>query len=192
MKLIILLFMFTISCPLLADRLGPSTSAFEKAPPLPQTYSGSVENCQQFSKLHFEDEINKHLKYKSDAYILHSQIDLNLDGICEIIAYQQYTCGTGGCGLSIFKDTEQGFKEIEFDNFDFRGGVTYLEPKNGWLQMSTYSQSGWCCQTSTFVSFIDGKYRLIRKDNFKATELESHSDYIGTDYFYDEDRAHAK
>lgn len=147
-------------------------------PDSPKKYNGDPKNCQKISEIEFLDTMNRDIKYKDEKYRVSSQIDLNLDGVCEILAYQKYVCGSGGCSSDAFQLVNNSYKHIG-SGFN---GVTLLEPLNGWLQASSYGKNGWCCHTLTFISYINGKYQSVRRDVYRAKDSDDHKESPNQEY----------
>lgn len=183
MVVMVLIFFTIFSVNTLAD-VGvdwPDTEEMSKAPAWPKEYVGNVNECEK-----------KEIKLSTD-YVINSHIDLNLDGICEVIAYNPDLCGKW-C-------VHEGFQIVE-DDYQYIGdidiyGITYLEPYNGWLQIqsSSYSGSTYYFHLHRFESSnlsgnsiyallnrLETGYKLVRSDEFDWDDSLGKTAYVGTWY----------
>jgi len=140
----------------------PDSAELAKAPPWPKKYDGNPFKCMPVSEEAFLKQVNP--KGETDPFRVERQIDLNMDGTCELVAYQPSMCGKW-CGYVAFLLRDGNFVNI--------GGVIlseYLEPDKGWLQLKAASYTG-----STYFYFLfrfDGQqYRIVRRDEFKTVPV---------------------
>ncbi|VAW78335.1 hypothetical protein MNBD_GAMMA15-378 [hydrothermal vent metagenome] len=154
----------------------PSEQELSKAPTWPSKYNGNPRLCNKPNEELFYKYQNDVGYVDEEAYEIDSYIDLNLDGICEIIAFQRMYCGNKECGYIAFQVTKQGVKDL--------GQVAlgdFLAPLNGWLQIRSRSYTG-AHYSIHLVKFINGSYRFYRSDRFEYFEKNNQTKYIKTDY----------
>jgi len=188
-KTILFLFVYLPLC-LLADMdPGPDSYELSKAPEWPKPYAETTSNnANQSCKRpdNYKSAINKlNENEDSESFLFDARqfIDLNLDGKCEVILLQKYTCGTSGCGTSV------GI--FEGDKIKFIGGsrlhFTLLEPYGGWLQMEGWGRSGMTRRTRSLFRFNGKEYAVFRTDTWDS-EKQGKMMYQGTEYnkYYNE------
>jgi len=164
----------------------PEQDEIDKAPETPAAIDVDVTNCQA-------PDFEKFLKVmRSKGYVGDDEfrmsnvgnMDLNRDGICEIIAFQRVYCGSGGCSNVAFQIDGNDYKYIGMGPSRFH--IAFYVPHNGYLQFRDASYTG-TSYSYHYYRFEDGQYRRWRSDRFKAqwfqdTE-ESKSFYLRTEYF---------
>lgn len=156
---------------------GPSMEELDKAPKWPSRFEGDAMSCKKHEKEFVESKLNRGETNADFMFHLSSQYDFNQDGKCEVVGYESYACGTGGCGYSIYHYAEGKFKYI--------GGwlgyePIFLEPYNGWLQYESWSKGGMCCRTRALSRFVDGEYKTVRIDDFETDQEKFKMVYKGT------------
>lgn len=160
---------------------GPDEIELSKAPDWPKEYTndkGRNEKCMQPSAYQTAiSRLNKNEKDSSFIFKAPKYVDLNQDGICEVILLQSYACGTGGCGTSVGK--------LEGDEIKFIGNsqsyFKLLEPFGGWLQMEGWGRSGMTHRTRSLYRFNGKEYALYRTDAWDS-ELSGKMMYQKTVY----------
>lgn len=139
----------------------PSEAEQAKAPAWPAPWQGAnPQACDAVSGQQFLDQWGGE---GPGTYRIDHQADLNMDGICEVLAYDPELCGKW-CSYEVFV--------LRQDEFSRLGEVAlgdYLEPYNGWLQVRSrsYNGNGYLYQLWQH----DGEgYRLVRTDEYVAEE----------------------
>lgn len=154
----------------------PEEQELSKAPAWPSKYNGNPKLCNKPNEDYFFKYQNDAGFVDEEAYEIDSYVDLNLDGTCEIIAFQRMYCGNKECGYTAFQVTKQEVKELG------PGALgEFLTPLNGWLQIRSRSYTG-NHYSLHLVKYINGSYRFYRSDRFEYFEKNNKTKYIKTDY----------
>ena len=148
----------------------PYEEALKKAPPWPQTLKVRDRKCGKI------DANTKALNITNKQKI-HDQVDLDNDGVCELIIEIVGSGGTGGYHFQVAKLINNKYESIGW----FQGyGYIFLETHNGFAQIE-HIGSGGNYYTRILVRNIKGKYGWYRADDFK---FDSNSG----EYLYEETR----
>jgi len=151
----------------------PDASEMAKAPAWPKAFRGDPNQCKKIEPEAFLSKVNETLTSAEDKYQIQAQVDLNLDGVCEVVAYQPVNCGKW-C-------LYQGFV-LRNGKYVSLGEVApgeYLEPFNGWLQIKTSSYTG-PYYFFHLLRFEKGEYKYHRRDEYKEIEIEEKTKYTRT------------
>lgn len=169
MRTLLATLLILISTLAVAD-LGTATASKEelaKAPAWPKPYKGNPEKCKRVNEQAFMKQENIKIPkeetphgQEADKYYIESQVDLNLDGVCEIIALER--CYAKWCSYFVYQLKAGRFVRL---GEILRGGE-YLEPHNGWLQIKSMSYTG-ATYFYHLSRFEDGAYRSVRRDEYK-------------------------
>ena len=155
----------------------PSESEMAKATLWPEKYTGNPSSCKKFNEslfIKYQEEIG----YVDDEkFTIESHVDLNLDGTCEIIAYQRAYCGNKQCGYVAFHLNNN---EIINIGDIFLG--EYLAPRNGWLQIRGSSYSGYDYSLH-LLQYKNGAYKYIKTDRFRYDEKSNKTEYITSEEY---------
>ena len=154
----------------------PTEQELSKAPIWPSKYNGNPKLCNKPNEDHFYKYQNDAGYVDEESYEIDSYVDLNLDGTCEIVAFQRMYCGNKECSFNAFQIKEKDVKDL--------GQVAlgeYLVPKNGWLQIrnKSYTSNSYSIH---LIRFINGSYRFYRSDRFEYFEKNNKTKYLKTDY----------
>jgi len=104
------------SCICIADvgDVWPQQEEIDKAPEPPVALKVDVTDCEAPDSEKFLDSMRSKGFAADDEYTISNNgfMDLNQDGICEIIAFQRVYCGSGGCSNTVFQLDGDDFKYI--------------------------------------------------------------------------------
>ncbi len=177
-KILHLITILIVSTSLHAD-VGdkwPSEQELAKAPSWPTKYTGNPKSCQKPNEDHFYEFLNNAGYIDEEAYEVDSYVDLNMDGTCEIIAFQRMYCGNRECSFDAFQINGKEVKDL--------GQVAlgeYLIPYNGWLQIRNKNYTG-NFYSIHLIRFINGSFRFYRSDRFEYIEKNNDTVYKSTEY----------
>lgn len=164
----------------------PQPEEIDKAPETPAVLEVDVTDCKMPDSEKFLELMRSKGFVADDEYRISNDgfMDLNQDGICEIIAFQRMYCGTGGCSNTVFQLDGDDFKFIGIG--PSRSHIPFYEPHNGYLQFRDASYTG-RSYSYHYYRFEDGQYRRWRSDRFEEkwfpdTE-ERKTFYDRTEYF---------
>lgn len=171
MRLIVTLLFILPFTPLIAD-VGsnwPSKDEMDKAPSWPKKYTGDPTKCKKIDRKIFLSQFGK----PEESYVIERQVDLNLDGICEVITYAPAQCGKW-CAYDAL--------QLQSNKLVHIGEVAlgeYLVPYNGWLQIRSRSYTGRYYYYH-LLRRINGKYQYYRKDEYQESYDSGKTKYIRT------------
>ncbi len=89
--------------------------------------------------------------------------DLNGDGVKELIVNDGMG-GSGGPGYQIWQRSHGKWAVIA----DFQGGITLCQKANGYYQLEVESSGGAEATNKALYRFVNGRYRAVRSENYKA------------------------
>jgi len=182
---LVLLFCSSFSFADVGD-VWPEQEEIDKAPESPAVLDVDVADCQAPESEWFLEAMRAKGYVADDEYRISNDgfMDLNQDGICEIIAFQRVYCGMGGCSQLAFQLDGDDFKFIGLGPSSYQD--TFYEPHNGYLQFKGASYSG-SSYSFHYYRFEDGQYRRWRSDrfeeNWRLNTKERKTLYKHTEYF---------
>ncbi|MDH5181818.1 MAG: hypothetical protein OEZ39_07775 [Gammaproteobacteria bacterium] len=153
----------------------PAAAEQARAPAWPQVYSGNPSTCSKPDENPFYAYQDAAGLSEDTAYTIDAHIDLNLDGMCEIIAFRSTDCDDTGCRYTAFRITDKN-KVLNIGTVDFG---EYLTPVHGWLQMRTKSRDGEHYRFHLY-RYVQGKYRIIRSDHYRYNATTKNTTYVKT------------
>ena len=151
----------------------PDAKEIAKAPAWPKAFRGDPTQCKKIEPEKFLSNVNKPTIEDQNRYVIETQVDLDLDGVCEVIAYRPVNCGKW-CAYEGFRFHDGMYQLI--------GEITlgeFLEPYNGWLQIKSSSYTG-AYYFYFLTRFQDGAYKYYRRDEFKEDVAERKTMYLRT------------
>lgn len=175
-SLIIIGTLFSFSINADVGNKWPSKQEVSKAPSWPIKYKGNPKLCKKPSKELFNMYQSEAGYIGEEIFEVDSYVDLNLDGKCEIIAFQRAYCGNKECSYNGFQVADNEIKDI--------GQISlgeFLTPHNGWLQIRSKSYTG-NYYNIILVKHIKGSYRNYRTDQFEYLEKQRATKYKSTKY----------
>jgi len=185
-KVIFAFCFYSLCCAADVGDVWPKQEEMDKAPETPTVLDVDVTDCQQPDPEPFLERMRSKGYIDADAYRISNDgyMDLNQDGVCEIIAFQRMYCGSGGCSNTVWQIDGDDFRYIGLG--PSRGRFTFYEPHNGYLQFRDASYSG-VSYAFHYYRFEDGEYRRWRSDRFKEKWFpdtqERKTFYENTEYF---------
>lgn len=153
----------------------PSAKEQAKAPAWPVRYSGNPSSCKEPNTDPFYAYMQKHGYVDDKEFEIDAYIDLNLDGDCEIIAYQMSQCTATGCRYIAFHLNNKKVRNIGQVDFG-----EYLSPVKGWLQLKSKSSSGNNYKYQLY-KYVNGAYRVVRTDHYKYSNKHKTTQYLHTE-----------
>jgi len=155
----------------------PTQHEMDKAPAWPEKYSGNPKSCQKISEENFIKSQEEDGYVGEEEFTIDSQIDLNLDGVCEIIAYQKIYCGNIQCGYVAFH-----YKDNKYIRLGDIYPDEFLVPHDGWLQVRGYTYTGQDYALH-LIRYDNGSYHYVRTDRYKYDEQSNRTIYINSEYY---------
>jgi len=184
--LLVFSFAFVMSAHCDVGGEPPSAEELAKAPPWPKKFSGNLKECKKLDESLVLNKYHGDWKTRSPQHpITIEQIDLNLDGTCEILVLDTAGCGNKLCEYRGYQ--WQGVQWRELGDV-FRG--EFLEPYGGWIQIGSMRPSGANYYRALFryssagASNTGDWYRVYRRDTFQHTNVSGvwKTTYVRTVY----------
>lgn len=161
----------------------PTEEEMEKAPDAPAAVSQERTHCEAMDPDEFLETMRSKKPLQHTDFRIRSSVDLNEDGICEVIAYEPNLCGKW-CYHMAFQRDGDGFKQIGIGPSGFL--TEFLEPHNGYLQFRDASYTG-TTYYFHYYRFQNGKYSRWRADRFEEKWFPESkmgkTFYVSTEYF---------
>lgn len=102
-------------------------------------------------------------------------LDLNQDGTPELIIDSREG-GTGGSVKFIFARTPTGMRQIA----RWMGGINLVDRANGFYQLESWSSGGGGKFSRMLFRHEDGRYRMVRLEDWRATEGADGFQFVGS------------
>ncbi len=151
----------------------PAAQEIAKAPPWPSVYKGDLATCTRLDEKEFLRQTYDQEKQRNSFQVF-KQIDLNQDGVCEILAMAHDNCGHWGC-------PDYGFqlKGTELAPLGIIPSGEYLVPYGGWLQIRAMDPGSGSIEHVLYryaasASPTEQAYRPGRLDEFKPSRAEQY------------------